>query len=856
MIFLDSMSSLALPVAVCGLTGIILAITEPKRPQAKLAKERALLRCLIDAVSDLIFIKDRDGVYRGCNKASETFIGMPESEQIGKTDFDFFDRQKAEQIRKVDRQVLEQGRPLRIKEWVTCRDGRRLLMDTLKAPYYGPDGEALGLVGIGRDITELNRNNAINKVRWHMMQFAVTHSLDELLEETLNEAEKLTDSCIGFYHFVEDDQKTLALQNWSTGTKARFCRAEGKGLHYAFSEAAVWVDCVYQRKPVIHNDYAAFARHKGMPKGHAEVVRVLVVPVLRGAKIKAILGIGNKPTDYTQNDVEAISLLADLAWEIAERKQLDTALRESEARYRIVADNTYDWELWVDTHGQILYCSPSCQRITGHTAEAFTRRADLLNHIIHDQDRDRFIRHQQQVEANRQQGEIEFRILQSDGSVRHIGHVCQPVFGVEGQYLGIRSSNRDITDRKSAEAELARHRDHLEDLVAARTRQLRQSEEHYRRLFETMLQGVVYQDVEGKITSLNAAAERILGVPQSELEGQTSVDREPYAIHADGSQFPGIEHPAMVALHSGKEVRDVVMGVYNPREQGYRWININAMPMVRAGEDRPYQVYIIFDDITERRQVEAEIAQLNRNLQERADALEAANKELEAFAYTISHDLRAPLRHIDGFVGLLEKGAAALDEQSRHCLDNISQAALRMADLIEDLLAFSRVGRNQMARRPVDLTELTREVIHEFEPETGNRNVDWDIGDLPVVTADRAMLRMVLVNLVSNALKFTRPRRQARIEIGSMPGPASEAVIFVRDNGVGFSMTYVDKLFGVFQRLHRAEEFEGTGIGLASVHRIITRHGGRTWAEGKPDQGAAFYFALPRALEGDGRWPL
>jgi light-regulated signal transduction histidine kinase (bacteriophytochrome) len=226
--------------------------------------------------------------------------------------------------------------------------------------------------------------------------------------------------------------------------------------------------------------------------------------------------------------------------------------------------------------------------------------------------------------------------------------------------------------------------------------------------------------------------------------------------------------------------------------------------------------------------------------------LEAANKEMHAFTYTVSHDLRAPLRHIDGFLELLQrKAGTALDEQSRHYMDAISQAANKMGLLIDDLLAFSRMGRHALSFQAVDLGTLVREVIGELAPEAAGRDIDWRVGDLPAVNGDAAMLRMVLVNLIANALKFTQPRKGARIEIGSLPGQDAEVVIFVRDNGVGFDMTYADKLFGVFQRLHRADQFEGTGIGLANVRRIISRHGGRTWAEGEVDQGASFYFALP-----------
>jgi signal transduction histidine kinase len=253
-------------------------------------------------------------------------------------------------------------------------------------------------------------------------------------------------------------------------------------------------------------------------------------------------------------------------------------------------------------------------------------------------------------------------------------------------------------------------------------------------------------------------------------------------------------------------------------------------------------------EVQQRAQREVEIESLNRELAKRAGELEAANRELESFAYSVSHDLRAPLRHAVGFSELLQRQAAAsLDDKSRRYIQTILDSAKRMGDLIDDLLAFSRIGRAETRKAAVNLEELTRDVIAEAGQGSKDRNIAWKIGPLPVCYGDRSMLRLVLVNLVSNAVKFTRMRKQAEIEIGCVNADDKEAELFVKDNGAGFDMQYVDKLFGVFQRLHRREEFEGTGIGLATVQRIVSRHGGKTRAEGVVDHGATFYFSLPKA---------
>ena len=254
-------------------------------------------------------------------------------------------------------------------------------------------------------------------------------------------------------------------------------------------------------------------------------------------------------------------------------------------------------------------------------------------------------------------------------------------------------------------------------------------------------------------------------------------------------------------------------------------------------------------EVEQRKRREDEIRTLNKELVKRATELETSNNELESFAYSVSHDLRAPLRHVVGYSELLQKQASSLlDEKSRRYARTILESAKRMGNLIDDLLAFSRIGRAETKNTLVSLDQLVKEVVAEIRLDTGGRDIVWKIHPLPVCYGDRSMLRLVIGNLLSNAVKFTRMRARAEIEIGCADGE-DEVEVFVRDNGAGFDMQYVDKLFGVFQRLHLPEEFEGTGIGLATVRRIIHRHGGEVRAEGAVDQGATLYFSLPKAQD-------
>lgn len=324
-----------------------------------------------------------------------------------------------------------------------------------------------------QSLHQLRHNDAINASRLHLVHFSLTHSLDELLEETLNQAEKLTGSLIGFYHFVEDDQENLMLQNWSTRTKTEFCKAEGKGLHYPIDKAGVWVDCVRQRKAVIHNDYASLPHRKGMPEGHAAVNRELVVPVFRGNNIAAILGIGNKPADYDEKDIETVSLLAELAWEIAERKRVEEALKNSEERFRRLAENARDVIFRMSLpDGSYEYMSPAASELTGYTPTEFYHNPQLLREFVHPDWSGYIEKEWLKILDGEIPATYEFQIIHKKGEVRWVNQRNILVRDEYGRPKAIEGIVTDVTERKKIEEDLRCLNEVLEQRVRERTVEL------------------------------------------------------------------------------------------------------------------------------------------------------------------------------------------------------------------------------------------------------------------------------------------------------------------------------------------------------------------------------------------------
>jgi PAS domain S-box-containing protein len=386
-----------------------------------------------------------------------------------------------------------------------------------------------------------------------------------------------------------------------------------------------------------------------------------------------------------------------------------------------------------------------------------------------------------------------------------------------------------VTVRRRIEIELRTACDRLEHEVTQRTQQARLLDQTHDTIF--------VRDMNGVITYWNRGAQELYG-----WSAQDAIDKKSQELL--GTVFPG----AAANVHDALLGRDRWEGeLIETKADGTQVVVASRWSLRRDDQGQPAAVLVTNNDITARKHREEEIVALNRELFKRTEDLGAANKELEAFAYSVSHDLRAPVRHVIGYAELLQKQASSsLDEKSQRYMKTILESAKRMGALIDDLLAFSRIGRADTNKTTVDLGQLVREIIAELRPQIGDRDIAWNLDDLPACHGDRAMLKIAVVNLISNAVKFSRHRARAEIAIGSTEAQRNQIEVFVRDNGAGFDMRHANKLFGVFQRLHLSEEFEGTGIGLATVQRIIHRHGGNVRAEGGVDRGATFYFSLPR----------
>jgi PAS domain S-box-containing protein len=529
------------------------------------------------------------------------------------------------------------------------------------------------------------------------------------------------------------------------------------------------------------------------------------------------------------------------------QRDVREALHVSEEINRHLIQTARDFAiLRLDPQGRVASWNDGAQLIKGYSAEEIIGRHFRCFYPADDAAAGMPERALAQAAASGRYAGEGWRV-RKDGTRFWASVVLAALRDEQGKLLGFSKITRDRTESREAELALRQSRDELEARIAGRTadlsaavRVLKESQQH---LSLAQRAGRICTFVcslsSGRVTWVGDAA-MLFGLAEGTLPA--TVAEWQRLVHPEDRE--PLEEAISRAVHTPVQISYRVL---RP-DRSAHWLFLRAQ--AHAAEDgRETRILGVNVDITERMRAEDEVralnAELERRVAERTAQLETANRDLQSFTYSVSHDLRAPLRHIDGFAKiLLEDCGPQLDPAARRYLDRIRGATGQMGHLIDDLLNLARVGRREMELRPADLTALVQKTIADLADETAGRNVDWRVAPLPVVACDAGLLGQVFANLLSNALKFTRPRDPAVIEVGrELRG--GETVLFVQDNGVGFDPRYADKLFGVFQRLHPQEEFEGTGVGLAIVHRVIRNHGGRIWAEAEPGRGAAFYFTLP-----------
>lgn len=640
-------------------------------------------------------------------------------------------------------------------------------------------------------------------------------SLKEISDFTLEEAVRLTRSTIGYLAFVNDDESLLTMYSWSREAMEE-CAIVDKPMEYPLATTGLWGEAVRQRRPVITNDYAApNPLKKGCPPGHVDMRRHMNVPIFDGERIVIVAGVGNKNEEYEETDVHQLTLLMQGMWRLIQRNRAEVALQEEKVKFS-KAFQTVPSILVIASlaEGRYIEVNEAFEIVMGY------RRDEVIGRCSQDFN----------IWQNPKDRAMVVRMLKSGEKVRNLeisfkgklGAVLIGLYSAEIIEIGtercILSLVNDITARKQAEEDL------------------RQSEERYRRLYQetpVMLHSI---DHEGRLISVSNYWLNTLGYERNEVLGRSSTEllTDESRRYAENVVLPAFfmngickDVPYRLVKKNG-EILDVLLSAVAERND----------------EGKVVRSLAVMIDVTERKQAEEKIEILNTALAARAVELEIVNREQKTFNYSVSHDLRKPLTIITGYSQLIQELCGNnLSVDCKDYLQEIYDGAMQMNELIDALLNLSSATSCKLNRETVNLSEIAHDVGTELAMIEPGRRVMFRVADGIAVNGDARLMRIIMENLIGNAWKYTANQEEATIEFGVADIEGKET-FFIKDNGTGFDMAHMEKLFTPFERLPGVDKFKGHGIGLSTVERIVRRHGGRIWAEGEPGKGATFWFIL------------
>ncbi len=693
-------------------------------------------------------------------------------------------------------------------------------------PVQETDGTLLWH-GVTTDITERKREERYIQARLRLANLSYEDlDMETLLRTMLDEAEALTDSQVGFFHFVDDDQNTISLQAWSTNTLNTLCTAEGKGQHYPVEQAGVWADGIRSGEARIYNEYASLPHRHELPEGHAPISRLVTLPIKRNNLVVAAIGVGNKPSNYNAHDVEVVRRLAEDAFDIILRKRAELQLRTSEEKYRGLMESLDNVIATVDAEGHLLYVNQVGSSQLGIPLEELVGKS--MHEIFPEEFAARQMEHIRQV-IHERRAMVSEALSFVQGRLRWYKTTMQPIHDQTGNVASVLINSVDIHDLKTAQQELEELNRTLEVKVVQRTAEVQD-------LYDNAPIGYHSIDENRRFTRVNQTELKMLGYTREELIGQ-SID-----LVFRAKEKPSLEKEFQHLVTDGKTTDLEVTAI---RKDGSTFpATINAVAIYDE-QGRFVSTRSTLTDITQRKAVEEAVRYANAEL-------ERALRMKDEFLANMSHELRTPLNAILGLSeSLMEETAGPLNDKQMRYLGTVSESGKHLLELINDILDLAKVesGQIRLELQSVDVQGVCDASLRMVKQlaQKKNQTLNFEVaGNIGLVRADERRLKQMIVNLLSNAVKFTPDNGRLGLEARLDP-ETTHLLITVWDEGIGIAEKDIPRLFQPFVQLDSrlSRESAGTGLGLALVAEMARLHGGSIRVESTPGLGSRFILTLP-----------